>query len=146
MSERAKEVAEQCAKIANNTCYLGTAIGAYLCALPEFQEPKWIPCAERMPEERQNVFFYGDGFHRIAEGSFRCGVFYEISSYQSVTHWMPRYVPKPPDPEESPLVKELVELRMAVLRRNGLVENDASQELFRAIGVVKRHEAQKAKS
>jgi hypothetical protein len=61
-------------------------------------EPHWIPCSERLPEEKKEVLISADGELYIAEYEIYHGKGYwsEVVEYRNVTDvdaWMP--LPKP---------------------------------------------------
>lgn len=63
---------------------------------PTIEQPKWISCAERLPEVYEDVLVYDDTAGEIAIGCLfgRLGGWVCVPIKNKVTHWMP--LPQPP--------------------------------------------------
>ena len=61
-------------------------------------KPRWIPVAERLPEDRVEVLVSSGMFAPLIEVAFYAGLFYPAwdgeTEIAAVTHWMP--LPEPP--------------------------------------------------
>ena len=126
MSKRAEEVATL---IRSEWHYKLMELENLLAKLPEFQEPKWIKCAEQMPELGQAIYCW-----REHHGTPSAIVYSLHEGLHSKGYWMPRFVPDPPE-TESELVMELKAIFGSDIKASSL----ASQ----MIACVKRHEAKK---
>lgn len=127
MSERAKEVAKAFLEGNSNPTLVD-----FLSSLPEFNPPKkeWVKCSERMPEKGQEVFYGHAESKSIVSDRYN-----GRDDFGPTTYWMPRFVPAPPEPEESTLVKEI-----AAILSERRIEGSTRTLLLDAI---KRHEGAK---
>lgn len=117
------------------------------------QEPKseWIRCSDRMPGADDDVYIHRDGMVLPLVATTGRYVAKDYKQFETLW-WTPRFVPKPPEPEESELVKELrkrqVELQKRVDKdkqaRESTHEHSANRaalnECEEVIEIVKRHD------
>jgi hypothetical protein len=137
MNERVKIVARQALELFKGTLPRGYSIGIetyqeFFEKLPEFQEPKWIKWADGRPKEAQPIYLVSEN------GDIATALFsqeHHIRYDSPWTHWMPRFMPEPPQEEESPCVKELLVERSRQPNAGGKYAIDC------AIKIVKEFES-----
>ncbi len=132
--ERIEEIAIQCRTIAGRTWSLHYAmsvkeIADYLAPFliePAPKKSAWIKCSERMPAINQLVYWFLDGYIESA------GICHNPHTCR-YSHWMPREVPQPPEPEDSETIRELKQLP-------GNYSGAVEEFRHKAIAIVRKHE------
>ncbi len=114
----------------------------------------WIKCSERLPVNLQDCFVFIEsvksvtvGYFSEANKNFMCGI--GSLEVRKISHWSPCHLPKPPEPEESELVKKVrSELFISKSKCDefGLDNKKHDQwnaAILAALGVIQNYEREK---